>query len=692
MPSFKYTCPNCGATLAAAKDLSGRKILCKKCGKFFRQSAATALEGLAPLDAEPARQPSQPPIPLVKRPFARHWRSLAVGGGVIVCLLTTLIVLSQRPPVRTDPTKTVVATPPVRKGSDNAQGAGPTDPPKMTHSGGKTKYAFIVAVSKYDEQKGLRGLPYTVSDVEKFRDALLATGYEAKNIRLLHDRLTEEQNPGFRFVPKKAEIMAELAQLLRFVEEEDSVVVVLNGHGVHFKGDKTSHFCPLDADLGRKRNLLPMDGPDGLYSLLEKCKATSKLLIAGMCRNDPGDFPADAQAAETIDLSSPDKPPAGIAALYSCEAGQKTYFDKEQGSYFFKHLSAAWRGDYAGDDELTLDAVFASVRAKTKKEVFDMSGGLKDQFPEVRRRYDGTWSIAKVVKPAPKPVPANEPKSAPKPVPLDEPKPAPKLVPTNEPKPAATLGRYGGDEKVFEIAKGVRMTFCWVPSGDSQLGSPRAEQDYCVKTYLSGSRPDRMDGETESARGKFKTKGFWMGKFEVQQSEWEGVMGADKNRSKFKGANLPVEMVSWDDCKEFIGKCGVTGLKVKLPHEDEWEYACRGDKGNKQAFYWGDVLNGAEANHNGNYPYGTTTKGEYKEKTTPVGTYKDKAAHPWGLCDMSGNVWEWCENLYTTTGSGRVVRGGGWSGYAHYCRSADRYGYAPTGRYSFLGFRLALVP
>ena len=133
-------------------------------------------------------------------------------------------------------------------------------------------------------------------------------------------------------------------------------------------------------------------------------------------------------------------------------------------------------------------------------------------------------------------------------------------------------------------------------------------------------------------------------------------------------------------------------MKVKLPHEDEWEYACRGGKGNTQPFYWGDELNGDKANCNGNDPFGTTTKGDYKEKTTPVGTYKDKAPRLWELCDMSGNVWEWCENLLTTEHSDRVVRGGGWSLSAWLCRSAGRFSYSPMARYNDIGFRLALVP
>ena len=232
-----------------------------------------------------------------------------------------------------------------------------------------------------------------------------------------------------------------------------------------------------------------------------------------------------------------------------------------------------------------------------------------------------------------------------------------------------------GEEREFEIATDVKMKFCWIPAGKATLGSPAGEKD-------------RQDGEKVH---EFATKGFWLGEYEVQQSEWEGVMG--DNPSMFKGARLPVERVSWEDCQKFIGKCEVTGLKVKLPHEDEWEYACRGGKGNKQVFYWGDVLNGDKANIDGNYPYGTTAKGDYKKKTTEVGSYAKVAPHPWGLCDMSGNVYEWCENLDTTGGSGRVVRGGSWGGSAGVCRSACRFGFDPAdSNYSVVGFRLALIP
>jgi len=246
------------------------------------------------------------------------------------------------------------------------------------------------------------------------------------------------------------------------------------------------------------------------------------------------------------------------------------------------------------------------------------------------------------------------------------------------------------------------MKFCWIPAGECQLGSPKAEQDYLVEKYLEGKRPDWLDAETESARGKYKSGGFWLGKYPVTQAEYEALIGS--NPSKFKGDLLPVETASWDDAQAYMKKLNEgsagSGLrrtmgeksKFALPHEDAWEYACRGGLGNGRAFYWGDSLDGDKANCDGNGPYGTQTKGENLKRTTEVGSYVTKAPHPWGLCDTSGNVWQWCDNLYTKEGSSRVFRGGSWFNDAWGCRSANRNRFDPSHRSVNVGFRLAVPP
>jgi formylglycine-generating enzyme required for sulfatase activity len=231
-----------------------------------------------------------------------------------------------------------------------------------------------------------------------------------------------------------------------------------------------------------------------------------------------------------------------------------------------------------------------------------------------------------------------------------------------EPKP--------GEERDFEIAKGVTMRFCWIPPGKATLGSPATELD-------------RLEHETEH---EFELKkGFWMAKYPVTQEQWQAVIG--KNPSRFsvvgdhkddvKGletSHFPVDQVSYYDCKAFLAKCT---RKLRLPHEDEWEYACRGGRGNKRAFYWGDALNGDKANCDGRTPYGSKTAGKRLRRTSEVGAYEKVAPHPWGLCDMSGNVWQWCDNKYDAERSGRILRGGSFCDLPRNCRSAYRFSEGP---------------
>ena len=235
------------------------------------------------------------------------------------------------------------------------------------------------------------------------------------------------------------------------------------------------------------------------------------------------------------------------------------------------------------------------------------------------------------------------------------------------------------------------MAFCWIPAGKATLGSPKEEKER----------------DLDEVEHEYLAKGFWLGKYVVTQSEWKAVMGNNpsffdgKKDNDAKGMNtsrFPVENVSWNDCQEFLervnkrsGKENAFGKanQFVLPHENEWEYACRGGGGNKQAFYFGNELNGLQANCHGENPYGTVVKSEFKGRTTQVGSYAVDWPHPWGLCDMHGNVWQWCENKYGKSND-RLLRGGCWNGVASFCRSAYRRWYAPNVRYCNDGFRVCI--
>ena len=181
---------------------------------------------------------------------------------------------------------------------------------------------------------------------------------------------------------------------------------------------------------------------------------------------------------------------------------------------------------------------------------------------------------------------------------------------------------------------------------------------------------------------------YYIGQTEVTQALWEAVMGS--NPSGHKGDNLPVELVSWDDCQEFIQKLNqLTGKQFRLPTEAEWEYAAQGGRKSRGYKYAGGNDIGSVAWYDVNSGTGTH----------PVVA---KQANELGIYDMSGNVWEWCSDWYDgyqsssqsdpqgpSSGSFRVYRGGSCYDIAGYCRVSDRCIRIPVDRFNGLGLRLS---
>ena len=210
-------------------------------------------------------------------------------------------------------------------------------------------------------------------------------------------------------------------------------------------------------------------------------------------------------------------------------------------------------------------------------------------------------------------------------------------------------------------------------------------------TFMMGATSEMKDPDDDEkpVHQVILTNDYYMGKYEVTQALWEAVMGS--NPSIFKGDNLPVETVSWNDCQEFISKLNsMTGRKFRLPTEAEWEYAARGGKKSRSYQYSGSSNISDVAWYDGNSG----------SKTHPVGT---KQANELGIYDMSGNVYEWCLDWYGSyssssqtnptgadSGSIRVFRGGGWYFNARDCRSSFRNYNAPVNRGRILGLRLVL--
>jgi formylglycine-generating enzyme required for sulfatase activity len=230
-----------------------------------------------------------------------------------------------------------------------------------------------------------------------------------------------------------------------------------------------------------------------------------------------------------------------------------------------------------------------------------------------------------------------------------------------------------GEKQTFTV-KGVSFVMIPVRGGTFRMGAT-AEQ----KKPKSDEKPVHT----------VTLSNYSIGETEVTQALWQAVMGS--NPSYFKGPDCPVVQVSWDDCQTFIQKLNaLTETNFRLPTEAEWEYAARG--GNKSQSY-----QYAGRNKVGSVAWYTKNSG------STMHDVKTKAPNELGIYDMSGNVWEWCQDWYSSTyssgavinpqgsasGSGRVCRGGSWHDYNWGCRLAKRNNCAPSLRYSDLGLRLA---
>mgnify|MGYP000906934689 CR=1 FL=1 len=245
------------------------------------------------------------------------------------------------------------------------------------------------------------------------------------------------------------------------------------------------------------------------------------------------------------------------------------------------------------------------------------------------------------------------------------------------PAPAFPASRGMEGSRAGEVREFGGIAMVWCPAGEFLMGSPVDEEGR---------------GNDETQHMVTLTRGFWLAKTETTQRQWEGATGS--NPSEFKGADLPVERVGWEEAQGWLGKMNERhplpeGWKWELPTEAQWEYACRA--GTETAYAGNGKLDEMGW-------YGDNSGG----KTHAVG---GKKANAWGLHDMHGNVWEWCRDWYGDYPSGAATdpagpaKSGisvGRGGSAHYgaasCRSALRARLPPYGRVSGLGFRAAAVP
>jgi formylglycine-generating enzyme required for sulfatase activity len=237
-------------------------------------------------------------------------------------------------------------------------------------------------------------------------------------------------------------------------------------------------------------------------------------------------------------------------------------------------------------------------------------------------------------------------------------------------------------ELSLDLGNGVAMKLMLIPPGKFVMGSPSTEEG-------------RLDDNEGPQHEVTITKPYYMGVYTVTQEQYERVTG--ENPSYFKGATCPVATIAWMEAKDFTKKISqLTGKRVSLPSEAQWEYACRA--GSKARYHFGDDNRKlveyawfanlvADEQHDGGYPVG------------------QKKPNPWGLYDMCGNVMQYCADWFAdyaegpatdptgpVSGSWRVLRGSGWSADSGQCRSAIRYRVALYDRSTGVSFRVVVSP
>jgi formylglycine-generating enzyme required for sulfatase activity len=420
--------------------------------------------------------------------------------------------------------------------------------------------------------------------------------YPAHDVELLQATLSAQ---GYTIVALKEQdatrgsIEQALANAAELADRgQGTVLFFFSGHGFADKGDNyLATFEATSRDLAGTGLAVKK-----VEALLKATGAPRQVMFVDACRNEPG----KAAGARTFDRL---RASAGLRELLSTKEGRISYEDDQLGSGVFTHfLVRGLRGEAAGQDGLITFSDLADYVTDGVSKFGFQRGQL--QVPYEAGESSGDFLLAHVT-------------AAPPPV-VEPPKPNPPATPPGSVKVNAKDG----------------LEYVWIPPG----------------TFTMGCSPgdSLCDSDEKPVHQVTITKGFWLGKTPVTQQAYRQVTGNDP--SHFKGANRPVESITWDEARVYCSAIG-----GRLPTEAEWEYAARA--GSTQALY-GDIDRIAWYSANSG------------SQTHDVG---QKQPNGFGLYDMLGNVWQWTADWYGTyrespdrdpagpaSGTYRVLRGGAW--------------------------------
>ena len=447
------------------------------------------------------------------------------------------------------------------------------------------------------------------------------------------------------------------------VTDGSAALVYFSGHGLQSQG--SNYLIPLGANIKKEADIEfeTVDANRILAHLQEANGKGVNLLILDACRDNP--FKGFMKSAKS-GLAQMDAP-TGSLIVYATAPNTSALDDPNgKNSIYTRRLLEAL-------NEMPTSNVW-DVLMRVRKQVMQDTNG--SQVPWEAGSLTEHFYFAEAA-PTPQPVPTE--------------KPTPQIVyveVTPTPQPTIRVTQPSEGSQPFEGSTPFSVKSCW----DNETPGAVCKEEITGMEFVYV--PDGCfqmgsnDSDSEKPVHKVCLEGFWIGKYEVTQMQWETIMGS--NPSYFKGADRPVERVSWDDSQEFLQKLNVaSSAQFRLPSEAEWEYAAHAGKETAYSF--------------GNDPLQLDDYAWYwenaKEQTHPVG---QKKPNDFGLYDMHGNVWEWVADPWhdnyngaptnggTWEGSGslRVLRGGSWRNVSKFVRSVRRICYAPAYRIIFIGFRV----
>ncbi len=462
------------------------------------------------------------------------------------------------------------------------------------------RWAVLIGVNKYQRLTPLR---FCVSDTRGLAEALTNyCGVPKSNVLLLTD---DQENQHLK--PLRLNLQGQVSEFLKKASARDTVLISFSGHG--FDRDGQSFLCPLDFD-GDQPGLTGWRA-DELRTMLQDCRAAQKLLFLDCCHS-----------GAAVSISGFGASPQVVGEAFA----------KSQGLITF---AGCRRDQSALESDKYRRGVFANalIRGISGEADFDHNGIVDSD--ELYRHVQFEVPIA-----------------------------AQEVIPGHQQTPVRIIGqdvvgvfalsRPNGKlppdpQQKFKpgdiLANSIGMKFVVVPRGMFAMGSP-------VDEYLRD--------ESEVLGAVLMTQPIVMGVFEVTQSQYARVMGANPSWFSAKGdgaaevegqstGEFPVEQVSWSDATAFCAKLSrlpgetPSGVRYRLPTEAEWEYCCRA--GGVTAFQTGESITSRQANIRGDHRAPKASAGKALSRTTKVGSYPRNG---FGLHDMHGNVSEWCLDSLVT--------------------------------------------